>query len=304
MLNGHKILITGPAGRIAEPIAAALAKDNDVWGIARFSDDATRQRVEAHGITTRAIDLAAGDFGDLPTDFTIVLHVAANMGLTDDFDAGLRVNAEGTGLLLEHCRKAKATLIMSTGGVYRPHVDPLHAYTESDPLGVSQLPAQPSYSIVKIAEEAVARTAARLYDMPTVIARMNVAYGPTGGLPAMQLATMQAGQPVVVRHDPCPYSPIHTADIVDQLEAMLGAASVPATIVNWGGDEAVSPQQWCPFLADLAGVKAELVVQEAPGAQIGNIVDVTKRRSITGPCKVSWQDGMRAMFEALGSPSR
>jgi nucleoside-diphosphate-sugar epimerase len=299
MLNGHKILITGPAGRIAEPMATALAKDNEVWGIARFSEAGTRERVESFGITTRVVDLAEGDFGDLPDDFTVVLHVAANMGLTEDFDAGLRVNAEGTGLLLQRCRKAKAALVMSTGGVYRPHRDPRHAYVESDPLGVSQLPAQPSYSIVKIAEEAVARTAARLYGLPMVIARMNVAYGPTGGLPAMQLATMLAGQPVVVRHDPCPYSPIHTDDIVDQLEAMLGAASVPATIVNWGGDEAVSPQQWCPFLAELAGMHAELIVREAPGAQIGNVVDVTKRRSITGPCKVSWQDGMRRMFQAL-----
>jgi nucleoside-diphosphate-sugar epimerase len=298
MLNGHKILITGPAGRIAEPIACALATDNDVWGIARFSEPGARERVERHGITTAVVDLAEGDFTGIPDDFTIVLHLAADLGLTNDFDAGLRINAEGTGLLLAHCRTAKAALVMSTGGVYRPHSDPLHAYTESDPLGVSQLPAQPSYSIVKIAEEAVARTAARVYGLPIVIARMNVAYGPTGGLPALQLATMRTGEPVVVRHDPCPYSPIHTDDIVDQLEAMLGAASVPATIVNWGGDEAVSPQQWCPFLAELAGVTAELVVREAPGAQIGNIVDVTKRRSITGPCKVPWRDGMRRMFDA------
>ena len=37
MLKGEKILIPGPAGQIATPIAKALAKDNEVWGIARFS---------------------------------------------------------------------------------------------------------------------------------------------------------------------------------------------------------------------------------------------------------------------------
>ena len=42
MLSGEKILITGPAGQIAFPIAEFLAKENDVWGIARFEDPETR----------------------------------------------------------------------------------------------------------------------------------------------------------------------------------------------------------------------------------------------------------------------
>ncbi|MGE0306118.1 MAG: NAD-dependent epimerase/dehydratase family protein [Acidimicrobiia bacterium] len=299
MLTGEKILITGPAGRIAEPLCKALAADNDVWGVARFSDEGARARIDAHGVTTRVVDLATGDFSHLPDDFTIVLHIAADLGLSNDFDFGMRVNAEGTGLLLQHCRRAKAALVMSTGSVYKPHTDPMHPFIETDALGVSQLPAQPSYSIIKIAEEAVARYAARAFDLPVVIARMNAAYGDTGGLPAMQLATMLAGDPVVVRNDPCPYSPIHTDDIVSQLEAMLSAASTPANIVNWGGDEPVGPQQWCPYLADLAGVEARLIVQEAPGAQLGCVLDTTKRRSITGPCNVGWRDGMRRMFNAV-----
>ena len=34
MLTGEKILITGPAGRIAYGLARSLAADNEVWGIA------------------------------------------------------------------------------------------------------------------------------------------------------------------------------------------------------------------------------------------------------------------------------
>ena len=49
MLQDKKILITGPAGQIAFPLAAYLAKDNDVWGIARFSEDGSRDRVDASG---------------------------------------------------------------------------------------------------------------------------------------------------------------------------------------------------------------------------------------------------------------
>ena len=57
-LRDEKILVTGPAGQIAFPLAARLARDNEVWGIARFSDAAGRERVEKAGIQTRKIDLA------------------------------------------------------------------------------------------------------------------------------------------------------------------------------------------------------------------------------------------------------
>ena len=53
MLSGEKILITGPAGRIAFGLARSLAADNDVWGVARFTDPAGRDKVEAIGVTTR-----------------------------------------------------------------------------------------------------------------------------------------------------------------------------------------------------------------------------------------------------------
>ena len=113
MLSGEKVLITGPAGRIAFGLARSLAPDNEVWGIARFSDPATREQVEALGVTTRTLDIADAEFGDLPTDFTYLLHIAADFS-ADDYDRALRVNAEATGFVLEHCRTAKAALVMST----------------------------------------------------------------------------------------------------------------------------------------------------------------------------------------------
>ena len=66
MLSGEKILITGPAGRIAFGLAKTYAGHNEVWGISRFSDPATRAEVDALGVTTRAIDIGDGGYGDLP----------------------------------------------------------------------------------------------------------------------------------------------------------------------------------------------------------------------------------------------
>ena len=293
MLRDEKILITGPAGRIANGLARSLVSDNEVWGIARFTDPSTRAAVDALGVTTRAIDYGDGEFGDLPTDFTYVLHLAADFG--EDYERGLRVNAEGTGLLLTHCRAAKAALVMSTVTVYKPHPDPWHPFREDDPIGDAGLPTPQPYSIVKIAEEAVARYCARAFDLPVTIARMGSAYGVRGGLPAFHMDAIAAGQPVRVRWDPLPYTPIHDDDIALQLEALLDVASVPATIVNWAGDDAVSVQEWSAYFAELLGGHADVLVEPVPGASLGSVGDPTKRISITGPCTVPWKDGFRRM---------
>ena len=62
MLDGEKILITGATGKIAFPIARALAGRNEVWGAARLRDPADRQRLAAAGIPfVRRSAIEAGD---------------------------------------------------------------------------------------------------------------------------------------------------------------------------------------------------------------------------------------------------
>jgi nucleoside-diphosphate-sugar epimerase len=220
-LSDEKILLTGPAGQIAYPLAEYLAKDNEVWGLARFSNPDDKAKVEAVGVKAVKGDMGDGDFSELPDDFTYVIHFAALMAPGWDFDAAIRANAEGTGLLLAHTRKAKAALVMSTHSCYRPQEDPMHVFVETDPLGEVNAAHAPPYSMSKISQEAVARTCARLFDLPVTIARMNASYGRNGGLPVMQMDTLLAGDPVTTRWDPCMYSPIHQDDINAQTEALL-----------------------------------------------------------------------------------
>ena len=184
---------------------------------------------------------------------------------------------------------------MSTITVYKPHPDPWHAFREDDPIGDAGLPTPQPYSIVKIAEEAVARYCAREFDLPITIARMGIAYGDRGGLPLWHLQAIADGKPVVARWDPLPYSPIHYDDINAHIEPLLGAAAAPATIVNFAGDVPVTVQEWSRYFADLLGVELDLRVDVLPGASVGSIGDHTKRTSITGACTVDWRDGFRAM---------
>jgi hypothetical protein len=84
-----------------------------------------------------------------------------------------------------------------------------------------------------------------------------------------------------------------------QTERMLAAASVPATIVNWAGDEVVGPEEWCAYFGELVGKDVDLVAATSGGGYPSAICDVTMRRSITGPCEISWRDGMRDLVETL-----
>jgi hypothetical protein len=136
--------------------------------------------------------------------------------------------------------------------------------------------------------------------IPTIICRMNSAYGVTGtgGLPGILFDRIRAGQQIVVRSDPNPYSPINDQDIFEQTEALLDAAAPSCPIVNWGGDDAVPTQDWCQYFGELLGVSHELTVIELPNTQPGVVADNTKRMAITGPCRVSWREGMKALAES------
>jgi len=289
-MRGCKILITGPTGQVATPVVKALAIDNEVWGVARFTDAATREHLEKAGIRCETVNLAAGDFTGLPCDFDYVVNLA--VAKSGDWEKDLGANAESVGLLMAHCRGAKAFLHCSSAAVYDPPDDELR--TEAAALGDNHRYLFPTYSISKIAGEAVARSMARVLGVPTTIARLNVPYGDNGGWPYYHMEMMLAGIPIPVPPGgPARYNPIHEDDIIATIPKLLEAASVPATTVNWAGHQIVSLQDWCTYLGSLAG--REPVFEENAHALRGNPVDVTRMRELVGATTVDWQDGMRRM---------
>jgi nucleoside-diphosphate-sugar epimerase len=289
----EKILVTGATGNTGLPICRHLAREHDVFAAARFTDPAARARLEDAGAQTIPIDLT-GDLSALPTDFTAVVHLAAFIGPGNDVDHAMTVNAETPGLLMQHLRKARAFLHLSAAAVYAAPADPWHLIKETDPLDPTPRRYAPTYAVTKIAAEGVVRTMARALDLPTTIARLNVAYDANGGQPAFQLDWIRAGKPIPVGEAPVVRSPISHEDMARQTLALLDAATVPATIVNWGGDEAVSKQEWCTYLGEVAGRAAVL---EPGNNEGGAAMDPARRRSITGPCAVGWRDGMRRMVQ-------
>jgi nucleoside-diphosphate-sugar epimerase len=94
-------------------------------------------------------------------------------------------------------------------------------------------------------------------------------------------------------------SPIHDDDIYTQTPRLLEAASVPATIVNWGGDDAVPVAELAEYIASCVGRSAN-VVESGEGIH-HYWLDATKRTHLAGKCAVSWKAGIDQMIAARNS---
>lgn len=293
MLQNEKILITGCASQVGFPVARELSRSNEVHGLARFSKAEDRERMEAIGVHCVALDLAEDSFDAVPDDFSIVLHFAVVR--SGDWDYDLAANVEGTGRLMAHCRGARAFLHCSSGAVYAEEGREPRA--ESGPRGDNHRGIMPTYSICKIASESMARFGSRQWNLPTTIARFSVPYGNNGGWPWYHLLMMKAGTPIPVHPDePSVYNPIHEDDYIAQIPRLLEIASVPATVINWGGSEVVSIEEWCQHIAALTGLTAKFHHTEA--TLRGLPLDLRRMHELVGETKVSWRNGIRRMIEA------
>jgi nucleoside-diphosphate-sugar epimerase len=298
VLSGRKILITGASGMVAAPIAESLARDNEVWGLARYADPAARARVAAAGVIPLQADLARADLSAVPGDFDYVLHFAHTRLGPGDFVPAIEVNAVGAGHVLAHCRKARAALVVSSSAVYSPHPDPYHLFREEEDIGQGRTPWAPTSAVSKVSLEAVARFCAEAFELPTVIARLNTVYGPRGGMPVMDMDAIAAGRSAAWFADPYPHSPIHADDMCAQIEPLLDAASRPATLVNWCGDEVVTQREWCEQAAAWLGKQARIEITPVPGTPSGGAHDPTRRRALTGPCKLEFRRSLTDLLRA------
>jgi nucleoside-diphosphate-sugar epimerase len=296
MLEGKKVLITGLTGRIGQAVAERFAPVCEMWGLARYTLEGSQEEAARLGVRPVRGDFARGSLEGVPTDFDYVLHIAANVYPTSA-EEGMIDNSDGVARLMKHCRSAKAFMHVSTTGVYNSKADPQHRYREDDEVGSVRNQYQPT----KLAGEGAARGVCIVLDLPTVICRQNVQYGSGHVKPsAIDRALdvfVQTGEVKVAPNNAVHLtSPIHLDDICDLIEPSLGLASVPATIVNWCGDEAVEWREMFEYAGQLIG-KAPKFVPNPDFNSATCIADPTKRRQMAGPTKIGWKEGVRRTLQ-------
>jgi len=299
VLSDKKLLIVGCSSQVALPVAKTLAADNEVWGIARFKNRFARRSLEAAAVKCEEVDLEDPDLSTLPTDFDYVLNFA--VARSGDWTADLDSNVGSIGYVMEHCREAQAMLHCSTSAVYEPKSD--HLFGEDDPLGDNHrvwedtLPFLSTYSISKIAAEAMVRFGSKRWGLRAIICRLCVPYGNNGGWPSIHFDMMRAGALIELHPDrPNRFSPIHEDDIVSSIPALLAAAGTPPPVVNWGG-EVSSIEDWCDILSKLTGIVPQFVETEKTIS--GVPCDVSKLKALVGSTtSVSIGDGLARMVAA------
>jgi nucleoside-diphosphate-sugar epimerase len=294
-LKNKTVVVVGVTGQVATPLAIRLAEQARVIGAARFSNPDRRSELEAAGVECVSIDLESGDVGEIPRDADFVVNFA--VAKTNDWNRDLDANVGGALSLMEHVADAGAFLQCSSTAVYKPMGH--HVFDEEGPLGDNHGVWEflRTYSTAKIASEAAVRWAAKRFSLPTTIARLSVPYGANGGWPAIHLEMMLNGSKIPVHVDsPSTYHPIHEDDIAAMVPGLLGAASVPATTVNWGGSTPVSVEEWCTYLGEITGITPSFEPTEHTIDSV--MVDLTKLHDLVGETQVPWREGMHAMVAA------
>lgn len=288
-MSGRRVLVTGASGLVAFPVARELAKSNEVYAVARFSDPAQKRLLEAAGAHTISFDLADPDLSPLPQSVDVVINYAV---LPPTQKMAYEVNAAATGRLARRYRDCQAFVHGSTGSLY--HYQGERPLREDDPYGLHS--SAEAYAASKIAAEFLLKHLSEDYQMPTVIVRIFSFYGPRGGGVTQRIDQVARGLPVSVypgvRNV---HTPMFEDDYVEKTIAAASIASTPAQIINLGGPDAVTTQEYCEMAGELLG-KQPAFVENSRAWPIW--ADTSKMVELLGPCRVSMREGVRRVIEA------
>ena len=295
MLAGSKVLLTGADGQIGRAVARRFAGSCEIWGVSSYSAPGSREEAEACGVRPLALDIAADELQQLPTDFDYVLHFA-EASEPRSVAEGLARNCHAVARVTKHCRAAKAFLHLSSAWVYKPAPDPRQAFAEAADIGRN---FGGQYAASKITGEAAARAGSLILGLPTVICRANLVFGPGGG-GALDRAIdnfVATGEVQATAETPAYCSPLYEEDVADLIEPSLALAASPPAIINWSGDETVS---WSEIFRHVGRLIDREPTEFGPAqsARPSCAQDPTLRRSLAGPARTSWQHAVAAVLQA------
>jgi len=288
-LSRKRVLVTGASGLVAFPVAAKLAESNEVFAVARFSDPTQRRMLDEAGAQTIAFDLANPDLSPLPESVDVVINYAVlppNYG-----NLAYEVNTAATGRLARRYRDSEAFVHGSTGSLYQYQGErPLR---EDDPYGLHS--AGENYAASKIGAEYLLKHLSVDYELPVTMVRIFSFYGPRGGGVTQRVDQVVRGEPVSVypgvRNV---HTPMYEDDYVEKTISAAGIARIGCEIVNVGGSEAVTTQEYCQIAGEMVG-KEPIFIENGKSWPIW--ADTTKMERLLGPSKVSVREGIRRILE-------
>ena len=274
------LMVLGVGGKMG-PTLARMAKraapGKRVVGVARFSEQGLRAKLESQGIECIPCDLLdRAALEKLPAIRNIVFMAGHKFGAAGNPDFTWAMNAAVPFMVAETFKAARFS-VFSTACVYPfAEVDGRGA-VESTP----RLPPPGDYAASCVGREMMFEYASRKYGSKTAIVRLEYAIDMRYGVLHDVARKVFAGRPadVTMGH----VNVIWQGEANEQALRLLAHATSPATAYNVSGDEVVSVRWLASEFAKRFGKPAEIPGKEAPTAWL---VDTAATQKLLGPQQV------------------
>jgi NAD dependent epimerase/dehydratase len=313
-LAGARVLVTGADGFIGSHLverlldqgarvrAFCLYNSNGSWG---WLDELSPDRREALDVVLG--DIRDAEFVEQAVAFVdVVFHLAALIAIPYSYQAPrsfVETNVTGTLNVLEAARKTGARVVhTSTSEVYgTPESVPI---LETHPLR-----GQSPYSATKIAADKLCEAYARSFDVPVVILRPFNTYGPRQSaravIPTVLGQLLARAEKLRVGNLDPQRDFTFVSDTVAGFLAMATAPLAPGSVIHLGSGSAISMRDLVDVCSEVAGWRADTVVEEErvrpPGSEVEVLVsDPSRAHELLGwEPQVAFAEGLRRTAEWL-----
>ncbi|MFN8494352.1 MAG: NAD-dependent epimerase/dehydratase family protein [Caldilineaceae bacterium] len=273
------LLILGVGGKMGPTLArmaaralAALGSPFQVIAVARFSQAAVRQKLEAWGVKTIACDLLDRTaLAALPPSRNLIFMAGQKFGTTGNAAQTWAMNSYMPALVAERFTDARM-VVFSTGNVY-PLTPIAHGgAVETDP------PAPVGeYAASCLGRERIFEHFSRTAGLRCAIMRLNYAIDLRYGVLLDIALKVKQNQPVDLGMGAA--NVIWQGDANAQALALLNYCATPPFVLNVTGPETVSVRRIAEQFAAIFGTEPHFTGSEAPTALLSN---AAKAQSLFG----------------------
>ncbi|MEJ2165054.1 MAG: NAD(P)-dependent oxidoreductase [Desulfobacterales bacterium] len=264
------IIILGCAGKIGVQLAMAAVKavakaggGNRVIGVARFSDESARTKLDANGVETIKCDLLERDWvAELPKVPNVIFMAGKKFGTGGAEDQTWAMNTVVPANVAQHFEGSRI-VAFSTGNVYD-----LTPVCGAMPTEEDRPNPKGEYAQSTLGRERIFEYFSKLNKTPVCIIRLNYAIDLRYGVLRDIATQVYADQPIDLSTGHV--NVIWQGDVINQSILCLEHCSSPANIINMTGPETASVRYIADQFARLFGKTAAFINEESPTALLSN----------------------------------
>jgi NAD dependent epimerase/dehydratase len=267
--KGTKVLVTGAGGFIGSHLVERLvASGASTRAFVRYTSSSSWGWLDRTPVKSD-IEVVAGDICDCEIvekamrGIDVVFHLAALISIPYSYEAPrsyVRTNVEGAANVLQAALSAEVSRFI--------HISTSEVYGSARYVPIPEthpLQAQSPYAASKIGADQLAESFHLSFGFPVVVVRPFNTYGPRQSARAIiPTIITQAVEGKEIRvgnlHPTRDFN--YVADTVEGMMRAAGVESAIGTTVNIGSGFAVSIEELASLIADIAGSKARLVIDD------------------------------------------